>query len=121
MAKDEHGPQEGFEKIVELFSDVDRKLAEIKGLILEVNTRRTAGRFAGDRDGAAAAQAGGDSQDGRRSERGGADTETQHCSFCGKGQHEVAKLIAGPDVFICDDCVEICADITRVEKKLGED
>jgi hypothetical protein len=34
-----------------------------------------------------------------------------HCSFCGKPQHEVAKLIAGPFVFICDECVEICNDV----------
>lgn len=31
-----------------------------------------------------------------------------HCSFCGKGQHEVKKLIAGPNVFICNECVELC-------------
>jgi len=36
---------------------------------------------------------------------------TLYCSFCGKTQHEVAKLIAGPDVFICDECVELCGDI----------
>ena len=35
-----------------------------------------------------------------------------YCSFCGKSQHEVRKLIAGPTVFICDECVELCADIT---------
>ena len=34
-----------------------------------------------------------------------------HCSFCGKSQHEVLKLIAGPTVFICDECVELCMDI----------
>ena len=35
------------------------------------------------------------------------------CSFCGKSQHEVRKLIAGPTVFICDECVELCMDIIR--------
>ena len=34
-----------------------------------------------------------------------------YCSFCGKSQHEVRKLIAGPTVFICDECVELCMDI----------
>ena len=34
-----------------------------------------------------------------------------HCSFCGKSQHEVEKLVCGPTVFICDECVELCADI----------
>ena len=34
-----------------------------------------------------------------------------HCTFCGKSQHEVRKLIAGPTVFICDECVELCMDI----------
>lgn len=38
-----------------------------------------------------------------------------YCSFCGKSQHEVRKLIAGPDVFICDECVELCNDIIREE------
>ena len=40
---------------------------------------------------------------------------TLHCSFCGKNQHEVRKLIAGPSVFICDECVELCNDIIREE------
>ena len=38
-----------------------------------------------------------------------------YCSFCGKSQHEVRKLIAGPTVFICDECVELCNDIIREE------
>lgn len=40
---------------------------------------------------------------------------TLYCSFCGKSQHEVRKLIAGPTVFICDECVELCTDIIREE------
>ncbi len=46
-----------------------------------------------------------------------------HCSFCGKSQHEVRKLIAGPSVFICDECVDLCTDIIREEihqDKLGK-
>jgi ATP-dependent Clp protease ATP-binding subunit ClpX len=42
---------------------------------------------------------------------------TLYCSFCGKSQHEVRKLIAGPTVFICDECVELCMDIIREENK----
>jgi ATP-dependent Clp protease ATP-binding subunit ClpX len=42
---------------------------------------------------------------------------TLYCSFCGKSQHEVRKLIAGPTVFICDECVELCVDIIREESK----
>ena len=42
---------------------------------------------------------------------------TLYCSFCGKSQHEVRKLIAGPTVFICDECVELCNDIIREEAK----
>ena len=42
---------------------------------------------------------------------------TLHCSFCGKSQHEVRKLIAGPTVFICDECLELCMDIIRQENK----
>ena len=39
------------------------------------------------------------------------DSPTLHCSFCGKSQDEVRKLIAGPDVYICDECVDLCNDI----------
>ena len=42
---------------------------------------------------------------------------TLYCSFCGKSQHEVKKLIAGPTVFICDECVELCVEIIREETK----
>lgn len=42
---------------------------------------------------------------------------TLYCSFCGKSQHEVKKLIAGPTVFICDECVELCTDIIKEESK----
>ncbi len=42
---------------------------------------------------------------------------TLYCSFCGKSQHEVRKLIAGPTVFICDECVELCTDIIKEENK----
>jgi len=42
-------------------------------------------------------------------------TKILYCSFCGKSQHEVRKLIAGPSVFICDECVELCNDIIREE------
>jgi ATP-dependent Clp protease ATP-binding subunit ClpX len=38
-----------------------------------------------------------------------------YCSFCGKSQHEVKKLIAGPSVFICDECIDLCNDIIRDE------
>ena len=48
----------------------------------------------------------------------GSDSKnTLYCSFCGKSQHEVRKLIAGPTVFICDECVELCMDIIREETK----
>jgi ATP-dependent Clp protease ATP-binding subunit ClpX len=47
--------------------------------------------------------------------RGGSDDRLLYCSFCGKSQHEVRKLIAGPSVFICDECVELCNDIIREE------
>ncbi|MDH3586123.1 MAG: AAA family ATPase, partial [Gammaproteobacteria bacterium] len=43
------------------------------------------------------------------------DGKLLYCSFCGKSQHEVRKLIAGPSVFICDECVELCNDIIREE------
>jgi ATP-dependent Clp protease ATP-binding subunit ClpX len=50
---------------------------------------------------------------------GGDAKSTLYCSFCGKSQHEVRKLIAGPTVFICDECVELCMDIIREETKSG--
>ena len=51
------------------------------------------------------------------SNSGGESKNTLYCSFCGKSQHEVRKLIAGPTVFICDECVELCMDIIREETK----
>ncbi|MBS0201102.1 MAG: AAA family ATPase, partial [Proteobacteria bacterium] len=44
-----------------------------------------------------------------------------YCSFCGKSQHEVRKLIAGPSVYICDECVELCNDIIREELEQKSD
>ncbi len=49
--------------------------------------------------------------------KSGDTKNTLYCSFCGKSQHEVRKLIAGPTVFICDECVELCMDIIREESK----
>ncbi len=52
------------------------------------------------------------------SKSSGTETKnTLYCSFCGKSQHEVRKLIAGPNVFICNECVELCMDIIREEDK----
>ena len=47
--------------------------------------------------------------------KGSSSEKTLYCSFCGKSQHEVKKLIAGPSVFICDECIELCNDIVREE------
>ena len=47
--------------------------------------------------------------------KGSASTKVLHCSFCNKSQHEVRKLIAGPSVFVCDECIELCNDIIREE------
>jgi len=48
-----------------------------------------------------------------------ADGKILYCSFCGKSQHEVRKLIAGPSVYICDECVELCNDIIREELEIN--
>jgi len=45
------------------------------------------------------------------------DNRLLYCSFCGKSQHEVRKLIAGPSVFICDECTDICVDIVAEEMR----
>jgi ATP-dependent Clp protease ATP-binding subunit ClpX len=47
--------------------------------------------------------------------KGASGEKVLYCSFCGKSQHEVKKLIAGPSVFICDECIELCNDIIRDE------
>ena len=47
--------------------------------------------------------------------KSGSGDKLLYCSFCGKSQHEVRKLIAGPSVFVCDECVELCNDIIREE------
>ena len=49
------------------------------------------------------------------SEKSSSGEKLLYCSFCGKSQHEVRKLIAGPSVFICDECIELCNDIIREE------
>src|SRR2546426_1845137 len=48
------------------------------------------------------------------------ETEVLRCSFCNKDQNEVRKLIAGPTVFICDECVQVCNDIIRADAEEGE-
>src|SRR5262249_40688391 len=50
--------------------------------------------------------------------QGPAPRKTLYCSFCGKSQHDVRKLIAGPSVYICDECVELCLDIIQEEAPL---
>ncbi|MDP3616997.1 MAG: ATP-dependent Clp protease ATP-binding subunit ClpX, partial [Rhodoferax sp.] len=47
--------------------------------------------------------------------KGSSGEKTLYCSFCGKSQHEVKKLIAGPSVFVCDECIELCNEIIRDE------
>ncbi|MFW2456932.1 ClpX C4-type zinc finger protein, partial [Methyloversatilis discipulorum] len=47
--------------------------------------------------------------------RSGSGGRVLYCSFCGKSEHEVRKLIAGPSVYICDECVDLCNDIIREE------
>ena len=49
---------------------------------------------------------------------GGDSKNTLYCSFCGKSQHEVRKLIAGPTVFICDECVDVCNDIIADDRRV---
>ncbi|MFT5098709.1 MAG: ATP-dependent Clp protease ATP-binding subunit ClpX, partial [Planctomycetaceae bacterium] len=52
---------------------------------------------------------------------GNGDGKLLHCNFCGKSQHEVRKLIAGPSVYVCDECVELCNDIIREELQESTD
>src|SRR3546814_18408497 len=49
--------------------------------------------------------------------KGSADDKVLHCSFCNKSQHEVRKLIAGPSVFICDECIDLCNDVIVEESQ----
>jgi len=53
--------------------------------------------------------------------KGSSSEKTLYCSFCGKSQHEVKKLIAGPSVFICDECIDLCNEIIRDELPVGDD
>ena len=52
--------------------------------------------------------------------KGSSSEKTLYCSCCGKSQHEVKKLIAGPSVFICDECIDLCNEIIRDEQPAGE-
>jgi len=53
--------------------------------------------------------------------KGSSSEKTLYCSFCGKSQHEVKKLIAGPSVFVCDECIDLCNEIIRDELPAGDD
>jgi ATP-dependent Clp protease ATP-binding subunit ClpX len=53
--------------------------------------------------------------------KGSSGEKTLYCSFCGKSQHEVKKLIAGPSVFICDECIDLCNEIIRDELPSGDE
>src|SRR5438046_4483544 len=53
--------------------------------------------------------------------KGSSSEKTLYCSFCGKSQHEVKKLIAGPSVFICDECIDLCNEIIRDELPTGNE
>ena len=53
--------------------------------------------------------------------KGSSSEKTLYCSFCGKSQHEVKKLIAGPSVFICDECIDLCNEIIRDELPQGDE
>src|SRR3990167_6267422 len=53
--------------------------------------------------------------DSMAEKKGSSSEKTLYCSFCGKSQHEVKKLIAGPSVFVCDECIELCNEIIRDE------
>jgi len=53
----------------------------------------------------------------QRNGGGGGKDKLFHCSFCGKSQHEVRKLIAGPSVYVCDECVALCNDIISEESQ----
>src|SRR5512133_3457262 len=53
--------------------------------------------------------------------KGSSSEKTLYCSFCGKSQHEVKKLIAGPSVFICDECIDLCNEIIRDELPTGDE
>src|SRR2546425_11988444 len=55
----------------------------------------------------------------KRSRPSSGETPLLHCSFCNKSQRDVRKLIAGPNVYICDECVEICLDIVSESRKDG--
>lgn len=52
--------------------------------------------------------------------KGSTGEKLLYCSFCGKSQHEVKKLIAGPSVFICDECIDLCNEIIRDEAAISE-
>ena len=89
-------------------------------LVIARPSMSNGGCLPGDRRGRQVDDAGKSGESRRRSmsKTGGGDAKnTLYCSFCGKSQHEVRKLIAGPTVFICDECVELCMDIIREETK----
>lgn len=118
MVDNRHDLQDAFEKVTELFQKATEDMEQIKGMLVKCNANiaslitqdfhdilDNAAQEAGSR---ASAEGGGEPLSDPSSEK-----NTLYCSFCGKSQHEVKKLIAGPTVFICDECIVLCTDIIR--------
>ncbi len=119
MAKQDRDILEVFEEIVDLLEENRRNLVNVKGLLVKYRVekakalsaaieRRLADQEKGERASAIK----------RKRSKGrsrSAEKNTLYCSFCGKSQHEVKKLIAGPTVFICDECTTLCMAIIEGE------
>lgn len=139
MTEEERDISEILDRIFNLFVENQDNLEEIKGLLLSNSTRiaemvvtrsirdaaREAALLSGE-DTAEQADRGESTSDAlHRTEYGRGKSasakvsvdsgEMLYCSFCGKSQNEVKKLIAGPSVFICDECIVLCMDVIREE------
>ncbi len=123
MAKDKRDVEEAFDEIVKLFAQCEGNLEKIKELLLACNTKAAEAITS-----AAIAQLNselakqtGAGEHGTSEAASSSPEKTLYCSFCGKSQHEVKKMIAGPASFICDECVVLCMDTIREESGPASD
>src|SRR5260364_130993 len=100
--------QHTVQTVERISSDTDRDKfmsaedAKAYGLIDQILSKRTCGRFVS-----------------ISNKKDSSSKKFPHCSFCGKSQHEVRKLIAGPSVFVCDECIDLCNEIIRDEAAIA--
>ena len=117
MGTDDRDIFEVFDEIIRLLKENRENLSQVKTLLFKYEGAKSdALSGATEKMLAAVYETESDFRTKQKKTKGGKNEKnTLYCSFCGKSQHEVKKLIAGPSVFICEECTELCMTIIRAE------